>query len=167
MGGVPPSARLVALLVPLAAVLLAGCGPPPDPPDPDPPPPPPATPTGTVPVSPGPAFPGGGGPGDTSPGFGENVAVGCADEPGDGELLDLLRGEDLLGANTDANVVDGPLCAGTWQYAVVSVPNRDPLRVVTRGEPDDLELVTAGTDVCIPEVRIQAPIGIRNAAGCT
>jgi hypothetical protein len=165
MRRVPPSARL-ALLLPLAAALLSGCGPPPDPPDNDPPPPA-ATPTGTVPVTPGPAFPGGGGPGDASPGFGEDVAVSCADEPGDGELLALLRDEDLLGADTDANVVDGPLCAGAWQYAVVSVPNRDPLRVVTRGEPDDLELVTAGTDVCIPEVRIQAPIGIRNAADCS
>jgi hypothetical protein len=152
------------VLLPLAAALLAGCGPPPEPPDDDPPPPPPATPTGTVPVSPGPGFPGG--PGSASPGFGEDVAVSCANEPGDDEVLDLLRDEELLGADTNANVVDGPLCAGTWQYAVVSVPNRDPLRVVTRGEPGDLELVTAGTDVCIPEVRIQAPIGVRNAADC-
>lgn len=162
MGHVPPSARLV-LLLPLAAALLAGCGPPPESPDDDPPPPPPATPTGTVPVSPGPAIPG---PGDASPGFGGEIAVSCDDGPGDDQFLDLLRDEELLGADTDANVVDGPLCAGTWQYAVVSVPDRDPLRVVTRGEAGDLELVTAGTDVCIPEVRIQAPIGIRNAADC-
>jgi hypothetical protein len=61
----------------------------------------------------------------------------------------------------------GPLCAGTWQYTVVLVPNREPLAVVTRGRPGALELVTAGTNVCSIPVRTEAPIGIRTAATCT
>jgi hypothetical protein len=169
MGRVPLSARrpaLAAVLLSIGAALLAGCGPPPDPPElPAPPASPPAIPSGAVPPTPGGVVPGG--PASQSPGFGEQIAVACGGEPGDDEILAVLRDEDLLGSGTEANVVDGPVCSGSWQYTVVSVPERDPLQVVTRGEPGDLELVTAGTDVCIPEVRIQAPPGIRGAAACT
>jgi hypothetical protein len=152
-------------LAPLLIVVLAGCGPPPEPPATPGPLPPPAT--GTA--SPGPTFPGqppGTGPALPSGGFGDQIAVDCNGEPGDDELLSLLVAEDLLGAGSDAEVVNGPLCAGDWQYAVVSVPDLDPLQVVSSGEPGDLELVAAGTEVCTPEVRIQAPPGIRAAAAC-
>ena len=149
------------------AVPLVACGPPPEYPavagTPSPRPtspwlPAPATlaplPTGLpAPVSPPSGFP-------------EDRAVSCAGRPDGDQVLALLRREDLLGTDLDARVTEGPLCAGDWQYTVVSVPDRDPLQVVTRGEPDDLALVTAGTEVCTVEVRIQAPSGIRAAADC-
>ncbi|MFC7764406.1 hypothetical protein ACFQY4_45335 [Catellatospora bangladeshensis] len=59
-----------------------------------------------------------------------------------------------------------PVCAGTWQYTVVSIPDREPLQVVTKGAPAVLEVVTAGTDICTIEVRNFAPPGIRIAASC-
>jgi hypothetical protein len=144
--------------------LLVGCGPPPQPPEP-----PSGSPPSTATVSPGPTVPPTaptGAPVSPSPGFGEQTAVNCAGEPAEDEVLALLRDEGVLGGGADAEVVEGPLCSGTWQYTVVSVPDLDPLQVVTRGEPDALELVTAGTDVCSVEVRIQAPPGIRGAAAC-
>ena len=60
--------------------------------------------------------------------------------------------------------VTGPICAGTWQWTVVQMPNAEPLQVVTRGAPGSLRLVTAGTDVCSIPVRTGAPAGIRAAA---
>jgi hypothetical protein len=151
------------LLLTAALLTLAGCGPPPQPPPSPTPIPPPATtasPAPTFPIAPPTAGP------LPSGGFAEQFAVDCGGEPSGEELLALLRGEGVLDAGTDAEVVDGPRCAGTWQYAVVSVTDLDPLQVVTEGDPDDLDLVAAGTDVCTPEVRIQAPPGIREAAAC-
>jgi hypothetical protein len=164
MGGVSPSRPGSALALTAALLLIAGCGPPPEPPD-TPPPPPPTSFTG----SPPPTFPGvppTGGTSLPSGGLGEQFAIDCDGEPSGAEVIAVLRDEGVLDANVEAEVTDGPLCAGTWQYAVVSVPDLDPLQVVTQGEPDDLALVTAGTDVCTPEVRIQAPQGIRTAAAC-
>jgi len=106
------------------------------------------------------------GAGIPSGGFSDQFAVDCGGEPSGEEMIALLVDEEVLDADANARVTDGPRCAGTWQYAVVSVPSLDPLQVVTQGEPDDLELVTAGTDVCTPEVRIQAPQGIRTSAAC-
>ncbi|MPZ27393.1 MAG: hypothetical protein GEV12_13520 [Micromonosporaceae bacterium] len=160
-----PLARLAALL-PVGALLLAGCGPPPGLDDD------PRGPAGSGAPTTGassPAFPPNtaigpsGGPG-LSPA--EGAATDCAGQPDGEEVLDLLRDEEVLGTGAEAEVVEGPLCADTWQYAVVNVPDLDPLQVVTRGEDGDLELVTAGTDVCTVEVRIQAPPGIRDAASC-
>jgi hypothetical protein len=159
---VRPSARVAALLC--APVLLAGCGQPPE-----------------LTESPGPTVPGPSSPGNSAPsfptlppgqpgspstGFGGGVAIDCGGQPDQAELLDLLRTEGMLSGDAEAEVVTGPLCAGGWQYSVVRVPDLDPLQVVTRGEPGDLALVTAGTDVCTVEVRIQAPPGIRDAAAC-
>jgi hypothetical protein len=154
---------MAALLAGVA--LLAGCGAPPDLDDPAGPtaPPPSSSASGGLPPLPS------GAPGlpvTPSAGLGDAVAVSCAGQPDQAELLDLLRDEGLLGADTDAQVVTGPLCAGDWQYTVVTVPDLDPLQVVTQGEAGALQLVTAGTDVCTPEVRVQAPAGIRQVAAC-
>lgn len=158
-----PSARL-AVLVWVPLLLAAGCGPPPAPDES-----PGATGSGPTPSgSTGPAFP-------TVPpsrtgtptgAFEEGFAIGCGGEPGEDELIGLLRDEGILAASAEVDVVNGPLCSGDWQYLVVSVPDLDPLQVVTRGETGQLELVTAGTDVCTVEVRIQAPAGIRDVAAC-
>jgi hypothetical protein len=152
----------VALLA--SATLLAGCGAPPDLDDPAGPtaPPPSGSASGLPPLPSGAP----GLPVTPSAGFGDTVAVSCAGQPDQAELLDLLRAEGLLGADADAQVVTGPLCAGDWQYTVVTVPDLDPLQVVTQGEAGALQLVTAGTDVCTPEVRVQAPGGIRDLAAC-
>ena len=63
-------------------------------------------------------------------------------------------------------VLTGPLCAGSWQYTIMTVPDHDPLQVVTRGAASSLTVVTAGTYVCTPEVTGAAPSGIVSAAHC-
>ena len=63
-------------------------------------------------------------------------------------------------------VAKGPVCAGDWQYIILNVPQKEPLQIVSRGTPDNLTMVTAGTDVCSIPVRTEAPAGIRNAALC-
>lgn len=152
-----------AVLATATAVLLAGCGRPPEPPD-SPVPPASASPPSGAPTAPSPIVPGS----PRSPGatFGAEVAVGCGGQPDVGAVLAVLRDADELAPETNAEVIEGPLCAGSWQYAVVSVPDLDPLLVLTRGPPDALELVTAGTEVCSPEVEVTAPPGIREVAGC-
>jgi hypothetical protein len=157
------TALLAALGLAAAVAVLAGCGPPPQPAETPGPLPPP---TGGT-VSPAPTVPGQvPGTGFPTGGVGDQFAVDCNGEPSGAELIALLVAEELLGGDTDAQIVNGPLCASDWQYAVVSVPDLDPLQVVTSGDPDDLALIAAGTDVCTPEVQIQAPLGIRTAAGC-
>ncbi|HEY3007998.1 MAG TPA: hypothetical protein VGJ63_08025 [Micromonosporaceae bacterium] len=102
-----------------------------------------------------------------APTFGEEYAVSCAGYPsGDAVVALLRRTPGLLSANARVAVRTGPLCAGTWQYTVVAVGGRDPLAAVTRGKPDALRLVTAGTDVCSIPVRTAAPPGIQFAAAC-
>jgi hypothetical protein len=103
-----------------------------------------------------------------SPFFGESFAVSCAGRPSADQVIALLRRTpSLLPRGVRASVKSGPLCAGTWQYTVVDIPDRDELQVVTRGAPTALVLVTAGTDVCNVTVRVSAPAGIRTVAHCT
>ena len=97
-------------------------------------------------------------------GFSEATAVNCGGDPGGPEVLAVLRRAGLITRSTGARVVTGPMCAGTWQWTVVRMPNADPLQVVTRGAPGSLRLVTAGTDVCSIPVRTGVPAGIRAAA---
>lgn len=163
-----PSVRLPLLVgcgLLAGAALLSGCGPPPEPDTPGTPVPPAGS-NGT----PTPRFPTPPSPGSSltpSPGFGEDFAVPCGDEPGEDEIVAVLHADGMLDPSVDAEVVEGPLCAGSWQYAVVQAPDRDPVQVVTRtAAGGGLELVTAGGDVCSAEVRIQAPVGIRVAASC-
>lgn len=101
-------------------------------------------------------------------GFGELVAVPCAGRPGADQVLTLLRQHpEFVPAGSNPAVSTGPLCAGTWQYSVVTQQGREPLQVVTRAGPGGtLALVTAGTDVCTVEVRTGAPQGILAAANC-
>jgi hypothetical protein len=70
----------------------------------------------------------------------------------------------MLPRDVRVTVRTGPLCAGDWQYTVLAVTGHEELQVVTRGKPTELELVTAGTDVCGVEVRAAAPPGIRTLA---
>jgi hypothetical protein len=79
----------------------------------------------------------------------------------------VRRAAGLLPAGSRPTVREPtPLCAGSWQYTVITVAGREPLRVVTKGQPAALSLVTAGTNVCTVQVRAAAPVGIRTAAAC-
>lgn len=146
----------------LAVGLLAGCGAPPELAERRPADAPPAA------ADPHPSLPASVPPLTASPGAGypDDRAVRCDDQVDPELIVDLLRAEQLLDPDTSATVGEGPLCAGEWQFTVLTVPDLDPLRVVTRGSPDQPELVTAGTEVCSVEVRVHAPPGIQAAADC-
>ncbi len=122
-----------------------------------------------VPVTEAPAPPPVAVPVPTTPsatGFGDTVAVSCAGHPGAERVIALLKTKGVLAGSASVTVQVGPLCAGSWQYTVLSVTGREPLQVVTRGAPEALQLVTAGTDVCSGTVRTQAPAGIVSLAHC-
>jgi hypothetical protein len=119
----------------------------PDPTDVFPPPPPPALPP--------------------PPPVAGATAVGCAGKPSVSQVVGALRRDrDILPAGVNPTASVGPLCATTWQYTVLSLPNREPLQVVTRGAPGSLTVVTAGTYVCSSAVTDAAPPGILTAAHC-
>lgn len=158
------------VVVLVAAALLAGCGNGPDVAlDPPPAQPSAVSPERTTPpsrsVPPGSRPPALARP--TTPVFSEQTAVPCDGYPSGEQIIGLLRRTTrLLPSNVTAAVRTGPLCAGTWQYTVLLVPDRDPLQVVTRGAPASLRLVTAGTDICTVDVRATAPAGIRAITRC-
>ncbi|MCG5435047.1 hypothetical protein PSH25_002104 [Micromonospora sp. PSH25] len=151
----------------LAVVALAGCGAPPGLGEPT------AVPTHTAtPTTPGPstAPPT---PPATAPSLGAVtptpdaglVATACRNGPTGQRVLQLLRGRaGVLPANVRVQVRTGPLCAGDWQFTVLTVTGHEELQVVTRGKPSAPVLVTAGTDVCTIEVRATSPAGIRALA---
>ncbi len=161
-----------AASVALAGALLAACGTPPElrpKPGSSVPRPPSSPPSGSpVTGSPDAGIP----PGETAipsqqPSFAEDFAVPCAGKPTANEVIALVRRTGgLLSGVGSVSVMKGPLCAGSWQYTVFAVPNKEPLLVVSRGTPDHLRMVTAGTDICSIPVRTEAPAGIRNAALC-
>nr|WP_091090587.1 hypothetical protein [Micromonospora nigra] len=98
----------------------------------------------------------------TDPG---TVAVECRTGPSRAQVVDLVRGRSgVLPADARVRVRTGPLCAADWQYTVLAVTGYEPLQVVTRTRSGVPRLVTAGTDVCIVEVRVAAPPGIRTLA---
>ena len=96
-------------------------------------------------------------------------AVPCNGKPTVAQVVAALRRDraDAVPAGATPTASSGPLCADSWQYTVLSIPNRDPLQVVTRGAAASLKVVTAGTYVCTPAVNAAAPPGIRTAANCT
>jgi hypothetical protein len=166
----PPAPRTSVFVLSVAVLALAGCGlapkgpvrnPDARPPSPSGPPPAssnsrrpaPPTPTRTT-SSPSPS------------GFQTFVAVSCNGKPTGAQVVALLRRTRVLPAQAQATVTNGPLCAGTWQYTEVSMPDAEPIDVVTRGAPESLALVTAGTDACTAGVRAGAPLGIRTVLRC-
>jgi hypothetical protein len=97
----------------------------------------------------------------------DTVAVACGGRPSASQVIAAVRRDrNLLPQGVTPQVLTGPLCAGSWQYTIISVPEHDPLQVVTRGSASSLTVVTAGTYVCIPEVTGAAPSGIVSAAHC-
>ncbi|MGS2617265.1 hypothetical protein ACVCAH_22470 [Micromonospora sp. LZ34] len=162
--------RRLAVVAPLVAAVLAGCGTPPElrtaSPTPVTAPSRTAAPTpaGTAPspVSPS-GLPGLGTPTPTADAG--LVAVACRNGPTGGRVVDLVRGRGgVLPADVRVRVRSGPLCAADWQYTLLDVTGHEQLQVVTRGPGSAPRLVTAGTDVCTAEVRAAGPPGIRNLA---
>jgi hypothetical protein len=102
----------------------------------------------------------------TSPSFSELTAVSCGGQPSAARIIAILRDQHMIGRHDTVSVQVGPLCAGTWQYTVVTQSGREPLQVVTRNVADQLQLVTAGTDVCTITVTTEAPTGIRAITHC-
>ncbi|MEV7228494.1 MULTISPECIES: hypothetical protein [Polymorphospora] len=109
-------------------------------------------------------------PGGTpSPSYGGYVAVSCAGNPSGAQVTDLLRrSPGLLRSDATVRVVREPVCADTWQYTVVevNVPGRgsSAMQVVSTGRAASLILVTAGSNVCNARIRATAPAGIRTLA---
>jgi hypothetical protein len=99
-------------------------------------------------------------------GFPTDYAVPCAGRPTPDQVIALLRTAKVVPATAVATVTTGPLCSGTWQYTALDVAGLGPLQAVTRGTPPVLELVTAGTDICTPTVKSEAPAGITTLARC-
>jgi hypothetical protein len=127
---------------------------------------PPASTQSPVPTS-GPPSPTRGPRPTSAPTFSEASTVDCAGYPSADQVIAVLRRTtDVLPTGVTPTVLTAPQCSGTWQYTIVSVPDREPLQVVTRGTPTTLQLVTAGTDICSIAVRTQAPYGIRTLARC-
>jgi hypothetical protein len=99
-------------------------------------------------------------------GFGELTAVPCGGRPSGEQVIALLERRSVVAAGTKPTVTTGPLCAGTWQYTVVSVSSHEPLHAISKGPPTALELVTAGTNPCSARVRAEAPPGILAIIQC-
>jgi hypothetical protein len=158
---------LIPLGLALLSILAGACGAPPDlrsRGNPVPPPSPAASsapqfppgytpePTASRSVSPSPTL---------SP-FPEFTTAPCGPRVTADQVISLVRNTTEI---RPSRAVTGPLCAGTWQYTELQVPNGDPVQAITASR-DGLRLVAVGTDVCTVEVKLQAPSGIRTAAGC-
>ncbi|HCT75019.1 MAG TPA: hypothetical protein DGT23_00190 [Micromonosporaceae bacterium] len=156
----PPFTKVGAVLL---LMLLAGCG---VPPELQP------RPGASVPVPSNPpptsgAYPPGYTPRATaSPAatpFPESSPIPCAGRPSAEQVVDLVKRETTA---RPTKAVVTPVCAGNWHYTVLEVPDKEPLQVLTKGDPAALTLVAVGTDVCTVDVRRQAPTGILLAASC-
>jgi hypothetical protein len=163
--------RPVAALMSLAAfLLLAGCVRQSGGDDSLLPIPPSSSPVAPLPSLPPAQSPIGRHPASASPsatGFPESYVVSCAGRPSADQVIAVVRRQpSLLPSGASVTVTNGPLCSGTWQYTVLTVTDREPLQVVTRGAPLSLTFVTAGTDVCTIDVRTGAPVALLTIANC-
>ncbi|GGN89838.1 hypothetical protein GCM10010112_74650 [Actinoplanes lobatus] len=87
----------------------------------------------------------------------------CTGEPTAAQIVTLLKDNPAV-PDRELTVVEGPYCAGKWSFTTVSLggaESAEPLSVVTTGKGAALTFVTAGTDVCNPRVKAEAPAGIR------
>ncbi|GAA1415408.1 hypothetical protein ACFQZ4_25715 [Catellatospora coxensis] len=149
------------------AALLGGCGVPPElQPKPGGTVPQPSVSPSAVTLPPSFSLPPSAPPSSPGP-FPELTVTDCQGRPGGDQIIAAVRRKSsILPGSGTVTVTRPPVCAGTWQYTVLTVPGREPLQVVTKGVPTSLDLVTAGTDICTVEVRNFAPPGIRITAGC-
>jgi hypothetical protein len=100
-------------------------------------------------------------------GFSEAYVAPCNGRPSASQVITVVRRHgSLLTTGASVSATTGPLCAGTWQYTVLAVPDHEPLQVVTKGPPSALQFVTAGTNVCTVDVRAGAPVALLSTANC-
>jgi hypothetical protein len=99
-------------------------------------------------------------------GFSDQYVTYCNGKPsGEQVIAAVRRTRDNLPAS-GVHVQKAPVCSGMWQYTVLTVADSEPLRVVTKGDPAALTVVTAGTDPCTAEVRLNAPPAFVAAVDC-
>ncbi len=164
----PPLTKLRAGMTLLALSALAGCGVPPElqPPPGTKVPVPSVAPPTSAPFPPGfsprPSGPTAAPTVSVTP-FPEFSSVACNGRPTGDQVLALVRRQTAI---NPSKAITQPVCAGTWHYTVLEVPERDPLQVLSKGDPAALQLMAIGTDVCTVDVRRQAPTGILLAASC-
>jgi len=105
------------------------------------------------------------GPETISPTPTPSHAARCSGPPTRTQILTLIKGKAGV-PNKKLQVVDGPFCSGDWSFTMVEVSGEsadqlDPLMVVATGKNSTLDLVAAGSEVCIDRVVHDAPAGIR------
>jgi hypothetical protein len=107
----------------------------------------------------------------TSPvpsGFSENYVTYCNGRPSGEQVVAAVRKvRPNLPAGSGVAIQKAPVCSGVWQYTVLTVADSEPLRVITKGGPASLTVVTVGTDPCTVEVRATAPVAFLDAVDCT
>jgi hypothetical protein len=99
--------------------------------------------------------------------FPESYVSPCDGKPSAAQVIAVVRRQpSLLASGASVSAIVGPLCAGSWQYTVLSVTDHEPMQVVTKGRPSSLTFVTAGTNVCTVDVRAAAPVALLSTANC-
>lgn len=187
--------RAATRLLPVAGVLtaltlLAACGEPPQPALTAPPEapgtasvsasayPPVGFPT-TLPTAPVPTYPTAGLPtyptatttppttATTTTPPGPSPAAKCTSGPTAQQVLTVVKNRPGIPEGADLKVIDGPFCAGSWQFSVLEIAAADaedeyePLLVVSKGAPATLKVIEAGADVCSVKIQTETPPGIR------
>ncbi|WP_433081651.1 hypothetical protein ACQP1P_46725 [Dactylosporangium sp. CA-052675] len=100
-------------------------------------------------------------------GFPETQVSYCNGKPSGAQVLAAVRkARPNLPSGGGVKVQTEPVCSGVWQYTILSVTDSEPLRVITKGSPASLTVVTVGTDPCTVEVRAAAPIAFLDAVDC-
>jgi hypothetical protein len=117
------------------------------------------TPPTTVTVRPTPT------PTTKSPSPTPSHASRCTGQPTGPQILAELKEENGV-PKKPLRVFEGPFCSGTWSFTTVEVIGRtedqvEPLMVVATGAGSTLDVVAAGSDVCVARVESEAPPGVR------
>ncbi|MGI5246174.1 hypothetical protein [Dactylosporangium sp. CA-139066] len=100
-------------------------------------------------------------------GFSDQYVTYCNGKPSGEQVIAAVRlTRGNLPAGSGVSVQKQPVCSGVWQYTVLSVADSEPLRVITKGSPTALTVVTAGTDPCTADVRLNAPPAFLAAVDC-
>ncbi|MFI5913772.1 hypothetical protein [Dactylosporangium sp. NPDC051541] len=106
--------------------------------------------------------------GSPSPtGFSEAYVAFCNGRPsGEQVIAAVRRARPTLPAGSGVTIQKAPVCSGVWQYTILNVKDSEPMRVITKGAPTSLAVVTIGTDPCTVEVRATAPQAFLDAVEC-
>ncbi|GAA3449379.1 hypothetical protein [Dactylosporangium matsuzakiense] len=100
-------------------------------------------------------------------GFSEAYVAFCNGRPsGEQVIAAVRRVRTGLPGGSGVSIQKAPVCAGVWQYTILNVSDSEPMRVITKGAPTALTVVTLGTDPCTVEVRATAPQAFLDAVEC-